>query len=269
MDNNFEQEYRKAMDEVRASDALRNNVLNQKPHIRAVTPFKATLATVAAAVMIVIVAHDYAFKPDPDGVISETVVSTESSPMPQTEFSAVVAETEIPKTVSVTHKPQSTVNSETKAEETQSTAVAEAKPQSLSDTEESAGVPMMTRNGGEANGVAETWEINKYFEYISANPHNMISAVIPVEYTGEKTLEFVVDDTGDPIDDVVTLNYASADGSISVTVSKKSIFDVNLSGTVNTADNGFIAYKVSGDVYYRIFCDGLSLDEITAIVNNF
>lgn len=258
--NNFEQEYKNAMNDVHASEDLRNRIMNIKPQKRTVTPLRTTLLSVAAAVAIMVVAHDYDFTPDTSGVINEAVVSTQ---VPQRENHAVAEVTETPVIAKVTPKPQVRPQ---KVEEP--VVVAEAEPQALND-EEPEGVPMTVRNVGDENSIAETWEINKYFEYIGGNPQDKISAVVPMEYTGDETLEFLVDSEGELVSDMVTLDYASADKCLSVTVSKKPMFDGSISGTVNATDNGFIAYKVSGDVYYYIFANGVSQDEITAIVNNF
>lgn len=268
--DNFEQEYKKAMDEVRASDELRNNVLALKLQKRSVTSFKATLATVAAAVMIMVVAHEYDFAPNSDGVISETVVATQ---IPETDVSTDETQEKLPQIVEATLKPQTAVKPDAGVVSPNPVAevetVADVESQALNETAGLEGVPMTARSGGRESTTTQTWEINRYFEYIGENPQDKISAVVPVEYAGETSFEFVVNDEGEPVHDVVTLDYASSKGSISVTVSKEAMFDTTLSGTINATDNGFIAYKVSGDVYYYIFAQGISQDEITAIVNNF
>lgn len=264
--DNFGQEYRKAMDAVHASDEVKNNIMNLKPARRTITPFKATLASVAAAVMIVVVAHDYDFKPEPEGVISEKVVATQA---PEMAFHGVTIETEKPIIAKATPKPQTVEEKpQVKVEEPVAQVVNEPQPQAEVDAvEQSEGIPMTARNAGSASAAVQVWEINRYFEYIGGNPANRISAVVPVEYTGVETLEFLVEDNGELVHDVVTLDYSGGDKSLSVTVSKKSMFDISQSGAVSATDNGFVAYKVSGGVYYYIFANGVTEDEITAIVN--
>lgn len=262
----FGQEYRKAMDAVHPSDELRNNIMNLKPARRTITPFKATLASVAAAVMIVVVAHDYDFKPEPEGVISEKVVATQA---PETAFHGVATETEKPVIAKATPKPQTVEEKpQVKVEEPVVQTETEPQPQAeVAPVEQSEGAPMMARNGGSGNATIQVWEINRYFEYIGGNPANKISAVVPVDYTGVESFEFLVEDNGELVHDVVTLDYAGGDKSLSLTVSKKPMFDISQSGVVSAADNGFVAYKVSGDVYYYIFANGVTEEEITAIVN--
>lgn len=91
-DKQFINEYKRAFDNVHASDRLRNAVIDAKPRKKrahVITPFKATLGTVAAAIMIFAAVNEYRFEPDTNGVISETVVETQ---MPKAEFSAVKTE---------------------------------------------------------------------------------------------------------------------------------------------------------------------------------
>ena len=84
-DKEFRELYKKEFDGICASDGLKSAVKNlgpQKPR-KVVTPFKATIGTVAAAIMIFAAVNDYSFEKDTSGVISETVVST---PLPKAEF---------------------------------------------------------------------------------------------------------------------------------------------------------------------------------------
>ncbi len=245
--NNFEQEYKNAMNDVHASDDLRNRIMNMKPQKRTVMPFKTTLVSVAAAVMILVVANDYDFTPNTDGVINETVVSTQ---MPETEFVAVTTET--PKKVEVV---------KTKTEPVTQSVIEEQ------GTEES--VPMTARHI-ENDVIKETWEINRYFEYIGSNVYNKISAVISVEYVGDTEFEFATDENGMPVNDTVILNYVTANGgSISVTTSKTPIFESSLDGNVVSQEDGYKGYKVSNDAYYVITASGITHDGMLAIINKF
>ena len=81
-DKQFINEYKRAFDNVHASDRLRNAVIDAKPRKKrahVITPFKATLGTVAAAIMIFAAVNEYRFEPDTNGVISETVVETQKT----------------------------------------------------------------------------------------------------------------------------------------------------------------------------------------------
>ncbi len=251
--NNFEQEYRNAMSDIHASDELRNKVLNMKPAKRTVTPFKTTLVSVAAAVMILVVANDYDFTPNTDGVINETVVSTQ---VPETEFHAVVTET-----------PEKTVYVKPKTDTPKTEGVVQNANEGHGAEEDYA--PMVARHGL-SDVTAETWEINRYFEYIGINVHNKINAVIKTDYVGENSFEFVTDESGVPVQDMVIFNYITTSGAnINVMVSKMPIFEANLSGNVVSSESGYNGYKVADGVYYMITTSGISHDGIIALVNNF
>lgn len=89
-------EYKAVFDDIHASDSLRETVRDIKPSrhkIHVITPFKAAIGTVAAAVMIFAAVHEYSFDTDTSGVISETIVPSQ---MPQTEFIAIDTQTQTP-----------------------------------------------------------------------------------------------------------------------------------------------------------------------------
>lgn len=258
--NNFEQEYKNAMNDVHASDELRNRIMNIKPAKRTVIPFKGALVSVAAAVMIMVVAHDYDFTPNTDGVITETVVSTQ---MPESEAYVAVAETEAPIIAKATQKPKTV----TKVEEP--VVVAEAEPQPHSgagDEVQSEGVPMTARNV--VNETTRVWNIDEYFDYIGVNVHNKINSVINAEYTGDTEFEVVTDDNGILLYDSRTFDYVTQNGHISITTSKTPLFDMGMNGSVIETDTGFNGFKVSGDVYYYVTTSGITHDGMIAILNN-
>ncbi len=245
--NNFEQEYKSAMNDVHASDELRQRIMSIKPAKRTVAPFKSALISVAAAVMILVVANDYDFTPNTDGVINETVVATQ---VPEAEFVAVT--TEAPKKVEAV-KP--------KVEPVAQIVVEEQGAEEH--------VPMIARHI-ENDAATETWEINEYFEYIGANVHNKVCGIISAEYVGDTEFEFVTDENGMPVQDMVIFNYVtSGGGAINVMVSKAPIFGANLNGSVVSSENGYDGYKVSNDAYYMITASGITHDGMIALVNNF
>ena len=89
-------EYKAVFDDIHASDSLREAVRDIKPSrhkIHVITPFKAAIGTVAAAVMIFAAVHEYSFETDTSGVISETIVPSQ---IPQTEFVAIDTQTQTP-----------------------------------------------------------------------------------------------------------------------------------------------------------------------------
>ena len=96
MENRLRSEYKMAFDNIYASNDLRRRVLDAKPSkhkIHIITPLKATIGTVAAAVMIFAAVHEYGLENNTSGVISETVVSTQ---LPRTQFVAVNTVTQAP-----------------------------------------------------------------------------------------------------------------------------------------------------------------------------
>ncbi len=251
--NNFEQEYKNAMNDVHVSDEVRQKIMNMKPTKRAVTPFKSALVSIAAAVMILVVANDYDFTPNTDGVINETVVATE---MPETEFHAVT--TEAPKKVE-------TVKPKTYSQRAENVVESVGETQAI----EEGYVPMTARHGVN-DVVAETWDINRYFEYIGTNVHAKVSEVISAEYVGDTEFEFVSDENGVLVQDMVIFSYITSGGAtINVMTSKTPIFGANLNGSVVSSENGYNGYKVANGTYYQISTSGITHDGMIALINNF
>ncbi len=157
-DKKFTEEYRRTFDGVRASDELRRAVLDAKPSRRrthVVSPFKATLGTVAAAIMIFAAVNEYKFEPDTSGVISETVVTTET---PRAEFVAGVTEAPAtPDTVVATASP--TKKPTAIPQQTQNTAptiepkiVTEVPMQPEQTAQADDNEPVVARSGGGGGG---------------------------------------------------------------------------------------------------------------------
>lgn len=285
-DKEFAEEYKREFDKICASDSLRESVKNLKPqkprHV--ITPLKATIGTVAAAFMIFAAVNEYDFTPNTDGVISETVVSTQ---MPEAEFQAVGGDTAAEPKETVAAKAETEpqmVKKETeknvdrtvpktapkavtpKAVQAVPTAESVATENATSETE----VAALSDEGGAArNGVAEyvptkaTWTVAEYYEYLGAN----VSQKIGGGYIGAGTLEFEIGSDGLPIDDTAVLAFSVNGGTVSVTVSKCVLFDVSLSGTVAESGNGFNAYKSSGGVYYKIYAQDLEKNAVESMVN--
>lgn len=274
-DKEFKALYKKDFDSICASNELKNAVKNLKPQKprRVVTPFKAALGTVAAAVMIFAAVHDYSFEKDTSGVISETVVSTE---LPEAQFEIVEKEQSKPyATANATQKPKAVNAVTVTPAPTKMPVVTPAATQGVAEPEnnETAGVmslrdnePSLGRAGGEyIPPSVEMWTVEQYYAYLGTN----VSQKIAGRYTGAQTLEFEVGSDGVPLDDTAVLNFTANSGaSIRATVSKHVLFDAALSGTVTDAGNGYNAYKVSGGVYYNIYATNTTRDEVIALINN-
>lgn len=278
-DIELKQAYNKIFDDVHASDELRERVLSLKHKKRAITPFKATIGTIAAAVMIFAAVNEYGFVEDPEGVISQTIVSTQ---MPQTEISAIKPEsTPVPPTVKATKAPAVAKNVQTVAPET---AIPKSDPTPMvvvatePDTSgnevsvaahtneyEPASYGGKTVSGADAETSVQTWEISRYYNYIGAD----IGALINASYTGAQAFEITVDANGVPTDDMIALTYICENGgTVRVTVSRTAFFDEQLSGTVREAGNGCSGYKVSvGGVYYQVYTTGMSIDETQNLIS--
>lgn len=278
-DKEFRAQYKKEFDSICASDELKNAVKNLKPQKprRVVTPFKAALGTVAAAVMIFAAVHDYSFEKDTSGVISETVVSTQ---LPEAQFEIVEKDkkpvtTGMTKTEKATQKPKA-VNAVTvtpapaKMPDVTPAATPAVAEQASNET---AGVMSLRdsepspRSGDSAYvpPSVEMWTVEQYYAYLGTN----VSQKIAGRYTGAQALEFEVGTDGVPLDDTAVLNFITNSGaSVRITVSKHVLFDASLSGTVTDAGSGYNAYKVSGGVYYNIYAANTTQDEVTALVSN-
>lgn len=271
-DRDFLKEYKREFDSIHASDELKSAVKNLKPqkprHV--ITPFKAVIGTVAAAFMIFAAVHEYSFETNTSGVISETVVSTQ---LPEAQFEIIEK------------KPQTEQTEEKKTEPTQvqkaenAVSVATSKPtQKAISTPVPTAIPTEDTNvavsnvevssynlGGRSMPVYEKWTVPQYYEYLGVNVAEKLGA----KYVGTDTIEFETDSDGLPIDDTAVLMFLTNNGgSIRVTVSKHSLFDTSLSGTVTEAGNGLNGYKAGGGVYYNIYASGVTQDELVTIINN-
>lgn len=278
-ENELEREYRKIFDDVNASADLREKVLNLKPQKRAVTPFKAVIGSVAAAVMVFCAVHEYTFEPDTEGVISETVVSNQ---IPKSEIaSALNTEENNLKKHEKTNAAKSTPASETaetptehKKTEEISESVASTEDEGimmhLEDDENTVSpVSILPRGGGLqavalASDMIESWEISRYCDYIGTDIVSKIDGL----YTGPETFEFEVDEDGIPFDDTAVLTFVCDNGgNIRITVSKHSLFNEVKNNTLNLAGNGYNAYKISNEVYYVVYTTGMTENETLAITD--
>ena len=274
-DNEFRKLYKKEFDGICASDELKSAVKNLKPQKprRVVTPFKATVGTVAAAVMIFAAVSDYSFEKDTSGVISETVVST---PLPKAEFVIVEKKTApkptgMPKATQVPIKPDKTVTA-TPAPETKETQTAQTQSPEVSQADE--GIMPLNAGGAASRMTAaeeymlptvEKWTLGQYYEYLGVN----VSGKIQGQYTGSDMFEFEIGSDGIPLDDTAVLNFVTADGTtLRITVSKHVLFDSSVSGVVTEAGNGYNAYKISGGVYYNIYAVNTTKDAVIKIISS-
>lgn len=242
--NKFENEYRRTMDDIHASDDLCERIHNLKPAKRTATPFITAMATVAAAIMITVVAYDYDFTPSNDGVISQTDVSTQ---MPEAE---VVAVTEKPEAV----KPRAGAPGKK--------ITATSAPQAIAED-----MPRIARFSAEDTQiVTENWDMEEYYVYIGSNPQEKINEILPVIYAGEESVAVDKNCDGDILLDTAVMNYVGGNGeSITVTAAKKTTFNESLSGTVSTDGTG---YKVSGDVYYSVTAENVDTETVQKIVDS-
>lgn len=274
-DKEFREQYKKEFDAICASDGLKSAVKNLKPQKprKVVTPFKATIGTVAAAIMIFAAVSDYSFEKDTSGVISEKVVST---PLPETEFVIVEKKpegktTESPQTTQKPVKaneavipPSVNVAEDSKTVQTQSPEINEADT-GIMPLNEDGPAPRMIGGDEYVAPTVGKWTLEQYYEYLGVN----ISQKIPGQYTGSDTFEFEIGTDGIPLDDTAVLNFITANGTtLRVTVSKHVLFDSAVSGTVSEAGNGYNAYKISGGVYYNIYAVNTTKDALTQIIGS-
>ena len=274
-DTELKQAYKEMFDDVHASDELRGRVLDLKHRKRVITPFKATIGTIAAAVMIFAAVNEYGFEQNTEGVINQTAVSTQ---MPQAEIMAVKPETtRAPQKAKATKAPAvaKKVYVEAATVAPESTPVTEAQPAvaqsdisiaSHTDENEQASYGGRAIVGNDTDNTVENWEISRYYNYIGAN----IGTLINASYTGPETLEFTVGADGVPTDDMAVLTYLCPNGgTVRVTVSRSAFFDAQLSGSVQEAGNGCIGYKVSaGGVYYQVYTTEMSVDETQGLISS-
>ncbi len=270
-DKEFREQYKKAFDSICASETLKATVKNMSPRSRrhVITPFKATIGTVAAAVMIFAAVHDYSVDKDTSGVISETVVSTQ---LPEAQFEIVEKK---PKEVKPTPKPQknmTVVLTPAPVEKAVSEPAKVEIPAEEIPTEEnepaafSVDGPSPRSIGDEyVPPTVEKWTVGEYYEYLGTDVSQKIAGV----YTGAGEFEFEVGQDGMPLDDTAVLNFAMNNGAmVRITVSKLVLFDASLSGTVTEAGSGYNAYKVSNGVYYNLYATNTTKDGVTELINN-
>lgn len=290
-DKEFRAQYKKDFDTICASDELKSAVMNIKPQKtrRVITPLKATIGTAAAAIMIFAAVHDYSFRTDTSGVISETVVST---PLPNAEF--VIVEKKKPTSADTPQNDVAATQMPTKAEvpaadkpKQTSVPVATQKPVEVSVTQAPSGAvvaseenldnsgvavlveeePTHSRSGGSTYALrtSAVWTVSEYYEYLGVD----VSQKIAGSYTGAQSFEFELGSNGLPIDDTEVLNFITNSGaSVRMTVSKQvPLFGSALSGTIEEAGSGYNAYKISNGVYYNIYVTNTTHDEVTSIIN--
>lgn len=173
-DKEFREQYKKEFDAICASDGLKSAVKNLKPQKprKVVTPFKATIGTVAAAIMIFAAVSDYSFEKDTSGVISEKVVST---PLPETEFVIVEKKpegktTESPQTTQKPVKaneavipPSVNVAEDSKTVQTQSPEINEADT-GIMPLNEDGPAPRMIGGDEYVAPTVGKWTLEQYYE---------------------------------------------------------------------------------------------------------
>lgn len=285
-ENKLEKEYREIFDNVNASDNLREKVLNLKPQKRAVTPFKAVIGSVAAAVMVFCAVHEYTFEPDTDGVISETAVSTQ---IPKSEIAPAVTTKETTKKTTKEVAPKTKTTAKPVQSEQVSVPVAVSEetekaveaPKTTSSTENEkimaysedtdSEAKVLPRSGGGGvqtyatiGDTTEVWEINRYFDYIGTD----ITSKINGSYTGPEAFEFEMSEDGVPLDDTTVFTFICKNGgTVRITVSKHSLFDNDKNNVITVAGSGYNGYKISNGVYYMVYTTGLTERETSAITD--
>ena len=245
-------EYKAVFDDIHASDSLREAVRDIKPSrrkIHVITPFKAAIGTVAAAVMIFAAVHEYGFEQKSDGVISETVVTT---PIPEAQFGTVEPSpkeqpSEKPKKVAYV-KPTETVKKKVETtKKTQATNPPQAPVVEATPTPQSTAIDV-----DEPAAVAQQSEAANDSDISVASAY---AQEMPMARSGSaNTTEtsYITTPSG---------------GDVSVTKSNEELFDVSLSGTVVAVGEDYQGYKVSGDIYYEVYAVNATYDEVVEIVN--
>ncbi len=272
----FEKEYREAFDEIHASDSLRDKVLNQKKTRLTIKPFKATLVTVAAAVMIFAVVHDYSFQNNGDGIIEETHTKSQTTPIPDGEFSAGESahknETkDVTETVKTTVAPKKATEVKYEDADTLTVTEPESAPVTIDTPQEEVSVASETPVGyvrTAGGSVGQEWSVNEYFTYIGKNVDMCVASVTEAVRMSDDVVSVEVDADKIVVSDIQSFDYAIGEsGSASIRTSKTAIFDASLSGIVNVLGNGISAYKVSEGVYYDVFATNVEEDTVRAIIN--
>lgn len=258
----FKSQYKKDFDGILASESLRNSVKNLTPRRQrhTVTPFKATIGTVAAAVMIFAAVHEYGFEQKSDGVISETVVTT---PIPEAQFGTAEPSpkeqpSEEPKRVAdvkptetAKKKVETTKKTQASTPPQEPVVVATPTPQSTAiDVDEPAAVTQKSEAANDSDvSVASAYAEDEY-NISDSQPLPMVRNAGGTANTTETS--YLTTPSG---------------GDVSVTKSNEELFDVSLSGTVVAVGEDYQGYKVSGDIYYKVYAVNATYDEVIEIVN--
>lgn len=276
MDNSdFEREYKRTFDNIHAGDKLKEDIINMKKPKRSITPFKATIGTVAAAIMIFAAVNEYNFEQEPDGVISETAVST-AAPATDTDAKFEAMATPVPASEEKTVKPV-----QKKAMVTVSDAIPSVAPMPVKDdvssvaskssTEETPTEEVLPDNEGiavsawrmstDVESTVNTMTVSEYYEYIGKDLTATVNAVIPVRYTGAD--EFATDD------DIAVFTFDGVEGGdITLKVSKSAFFNSSLDGDITGENEIYDAYKISNGVNYEMHSQEISKDKVTEIVDS-
>lgn len=268
--DNFGREYKKTFDNIHAGDDLRKRVKELRPQKRAVTPFKATLGTIAAAVMIFAVVHDYTFDRDTTGVIYEVATSVPTI-AENTEFAPVKTEavaTPIPKTKAATNtvKP-ATVTKSPQAPTVQNVPDTKPEPMTEADNTDIPVAASYIDDRVKSPTEISVWSLSEYISYIGKDFVSAITGSFDAQYTGPDELDFELDKDGVPYDDIAVFTFNTAHGGhIRLTVSKSALFENALSGTTAEAGSGFNAYALCGDVYYSIYTTGMTQEETDTVI---
>lgn len=243
----FKSQYKKDFDGILASESLRNSVKNLTPRRQrhTITPFKATIGTVAAAVMIFAAVHEYRFEQNSDGVISETVVTT---PMPEAQF-GVAEQSPTEKTKeAVAVKPTETVKKKVETtKKTQATNPPQAPVVAATPTPQSTPID-----------VDEPAAVTQQSDAVNDNDMSVASF-----YAEEPPM---VRSVGANTTETSYLTTPSG-GNVAVKKSDDELFDPSLSGTVVAVGEDYQGYKVSGDIYYEVYAVNATYDEVVEIVN--
>lgn len=261
-EKDFKSQYKKDFDGILASESLRNSVKNLTPRRQrhTVTPFKATIGTVAAAVMIFAAVHEYGFEQNSDGVISETVVT---APIPEAQFGTAEP--------SPTEQPS---EESKRVADVKPTEIAKKKVETTRKTQ--ASIPpqepiVVTTPTPQASPVAsdEPETVTQKSEAANDNDVSVASAYAEDEsnISDSQPLPMVRNAGGTANTTETSYLTTPSGGDVSVTKSNEELFDASLSGTVVAVGEDYQGYKVSGDIYYKVYAVNSTYDEVVDIVN--
>lgn len=250
-EKDFKSQYKKDFDGILASESLRNSVKNLTPRRQrhTVTPFKATIGTVAAAVMIFAAVHEYGFEQNSDGVISETVVT---APIPEAQFGTAEP--------SPTEQPS---EESKRVADVKPTEIAKKKVETTRKTQ--ASIPpqepiVVTTPTPQSTpiDVDEPAAVTQQSDAVNDNDMSVASF-----YAEEPPM---VRSVGANTTETSYLTTPSG-GNVAVKKSNDELFDPSLSGTVVAVGEDYQGYKVSGDIYYEVYAVNATYDEVVEIVN--